>query len=108
MSIRVIKNALSGFSSQRAVYGELEKTGRDIHDYAGSIVPVDTGELQESGFSEGNGQDTVITGYAAEHAAHVELGTRHQAAQPYLLPAFESETDSLPERIGRAIKAKVG
>lgn len=53
---------------------------------ARTIVPVDTGELRESGYSKVEG-DHVEVGYKADHAGYVELGTERMRAQPYLRPA---------------------
>ena len=92
----------------RAAYEELAATGQRITQRAQSIVPVDTGELRDSLGDEGNGVDEVTNYAGAEHAEYVELGTRNQAAQPYLYPAFVAETEGLPQRMGARIEAAAG
>lgn len=57
-------------------------------------VPVDTGELQQSGFQPEFRGDDVVFGYAAEHARAMEEGT----------PPFEPAVEPLErwgERIGK-------
>ena len=52
-------------------------------------VPVDTGALKASGYSEsGESGKTAEVGYTAEYAGYVEYGTYKMSAQPYLGPAF--------------------
>jgi HK97 gp10 family phage protein len=108
IDVRITRNALSGFSSQRGVYSELENTAAAVADHARSIVHVDSGELQGSIDHGGNGTDEVIAGATAEHAVYEELGTRFRSAHPYMVPAFEAETSGLPERIGRAVREAAG
>lgn len=57
-----------------------------------SLTPVDTGELLGSEGVEVN-VDTVSLVAKAPHAAFVELGTVHQAAQPYMQPALDTRKD---------------
>jgi HK97 gp10 family phage protein len=92
----------------RAAFEELEATAANITEHAQSIVPVDTGELQGSIGDESNGIDTVTNYADAPHAGFVELGTRHQAAQPYMVPAFRAETEGLAERVGQRIAEAAG
>lgn len=56
-------------------------------------VPIDTGELFESGHVEVVSQSPGVVDviYDAPHAGFVEFGTVKMAAQPYLTPALEAE-----------------
>lgn len=63
-----------------------EKFGDAILDDARPNVPVDTGQLRDSGYSEVQ-DDRVQVGYEAEHAPFNELGTQAMPARPFLRPA---------------------
>ena len=60
----------------------------DILAKSRATVPVDTGNLKNSGHVEVHANRAVIS-YSANYAAFVELPTRFTAAQPYLRPAFD-------------------
>jgi HK97 gp10 family phage protein len=53
---------------------------------ARTIVPVDTGQLRDSGYSEVQ-DDRVQVGYEAEHSIYNELGTERMPARPFLRPS---------------------
>jgi len=60
-----------------------------VEERAKEIVPVDTGELQESIHVEkgdSSGEYRVVA--SAAHAKFVEYGTSKMAAQPYITPAW--------------------
>ncbi len=67
----------------RAVAYVLQRT----YDLSQEWVPVDTGELQQSGYIINDGL-TGEVGYGTDHCWYQELGTRNMAANPYLAPAF--------------------
>lgn len=60
-----------------------------ILDRAQQLCPVDTGNLQKSGFIQAEGDDNLLIGFEAEYASFVEMGTYKMAAQPFLRPAFD-------------------
>ena len=66
----------------------LEDCAFEVESRAQNIVPVDTGELQESIRHETD-RDILEAkvGSDVEYSGYVELGTRKMAAQPYLRPA---------------------
>lgn len=67
-------------------------SGLKIQTEARWNAPVDTGRLEGSIVHEFlNGGLTVIVFTNVEYALAVELGTVHQGAQPYLIPAFDKE-----------------
>ena len=71
---------------ERAIKAALEEIGQLAEGYAKKRCPVDTGRLRNSITHMTSGNSAYI-GTNVEYAPHVELGTRKQAAQPYLRPA---------------------
>ena len=68
-------------------------------------VPVDTGELRDSGEVKQSGDDATVT-YTADHAMPVEFGTSKMAAQPYLRPAIDNHKKVTAE-MGKKFKQQV-
>lgn len=68
----------------------LETVGLLAEGYAKRRCPVDTGRLRNSitHTVDGAALEAYI-GTNVEYAPHVELGTRHQDAQPFLRPAAQ-------------------
>lgn len=68
----------------------LETVGLLAEGYAKRKCPVDTGRLRNSitHTVDGAALEAYI-GTNVEYAPHVELGTRHQDAQPFLRPAAQ-------------------
>lgn len=52
-------------------------------------VPVDTGRLRQSINVQKIGEGHYRVGTNVNYAPFVEFGTRYQAAQPFMRPAFE-------------------
>jgi HK97 gp10 family phage protein len=77
----------------------LLRTANDVLDISQQFVPVDTGELKESGLVEVIAEDEVHVGYSAGHAIFPEFGTIHQAAQPYLTPAMQQARVTFEARL---------
>jgi HK97 gp10 family phage protein len=77
---RMLKNALINFRN---------KVADVIMDEAKDKVPVRTGNLQRSIHVE-NDENASHVIADADYALFVELGTRHQAANPYLVPALQT------------------
>jgi len=67
----------------------LAEKARQVADEATSMAPVKTGRLASSISANGSGDGWVVRA-DAPYAAFVELGTRYQAAQPFLRPAIQS------------------
>jgi HK97 gp10 family phage protein len=61
-----------------------------VADAAKRIVPVDTGDLQDSIHPEVSADGMFVVA-DSEYAAFVENGTSKQAAQPYLRPALNTK-----------------
>lgn len=70
----------------------LRRICEDIATDAARLAPVLTGDLRNSvqvlGVSDGVGR-VGAGGGKVDYAAHVELGTRRMAAQPFLRPAAQ-------------------
>lgn len=70
----------------------LEDIGNAIEDRAKDEVPIDHGDLRDNiqnfGVDESNKE--VQVGVTLEYGKFVELGTVHQAPQPFLRPALEN------------------
>lgn len=85
------KLVLSAYEQARE--RSLEMIGLTAEKYAKEIVPVDTGRLRNSITHEVDGKE-VFVGSATEYAPHVEYGTIHQKAQPFLRPAATEHTST--------------
>lgn len=84
-----------------------------IADRARELVPVDTGFLQSSivpvvvtsGFARGSSARFIAGVSARAHYwAHVEYGTIHMAARPYLTPARNEVARWLPGVVAAQVK----
>lgn len=66
----------------------VRKAANDIKAQAQTMVPVDTGNLKNSiTVDAAPGAQRATVGTAVEYAPYVEYGTRHMAAQAFLMPA---------------------
>lgn len=68
----------------------VRKTCFDVLAASQAVVPVDTGNLKNSGAVEMENDLQGVIYYAADYAIYVELGTRFMRAQPYLTPSAEA------------------
>lgn len=64
--------------------------------------PVDTGNLRRSITTKVKGTSGEV-GTNVEYAPYVEYGTRHQVAQPFLIPALQSNISSIKQNIEKTI-----
>jgi HK97 gp10 family phage protein len=82
------------------------KMAEKVYDRSQNLVPVDTGDLKDSGkvIEAGEGAQVI---YDAGHALHVEFGTVKMKAQPYLRPAYEAEQRELVETAAKEIEAAI-
>ena len=82
----------------------LETVGLLAEGYAKRKCPVDTGRLRNSITHTVDG--TMLEAYIGtnvEYAPHVELGTRHQDAQPFLRPAAQNHVSQYRRVISDAL-----
>jgi len=90
------KNLTAGLTAK------LHDLGESLVDESREIVPVDTGKLRDSiGYVVENrsatGQfmsPTLVFGADEDYASHVEYGTVHQDAQPFIRPVVMKERGS--------------
>lgn len=79
---------------QRILRSRMELVGEFVEGAAKLRCPVDTGNLRGSINHKVIRFDLVRIGTPVEYAPYVELGTRYQAAQPYLRPAvYENKAE---------------
>lgn len=78
-----------GWESRVDLERVYDRLGPNIVNFAQSIVPVDTGELQGSidWITRQENPAVLYILARAPHSLFVELGTYKMAAQPYLRPA---------------------
>lgn len=75
--------------------------------YMRSIVPVDTGTLQDSCFAvvaTGGGRILVTIGATAYYAVYVELGTSRRSAQPFIRPTYDYVRSILPSIVRNEVR----
>src|SRR5260370_27546788 len=86
------------------VLGQLiEAACAHIESNAKTAAPVKTGFMRDSGAHQMTGPTSGEVTFSAPYSGFVELGTVHQAAQPFLLPAGEPEPGALAHAFrGRA------
>ena len=94
-------NALSKLETKSA---EMAMASIVLED-SQALVPVDTGELKESG--EVDDKDGVMVVYRAGHAVFVEFGTYKMNAQPFLRPAIDGNQTKVVRAAGGEIQAEI-
>ena len=88
----------------------IKDIAQDVQRQAQQLAPIDTGALVSSIeiFESATGTTvagpgtfilSIAVGSRLEYSGFVELGTSRQAAQPYLLPAFEMQTADIAVRV---------
>jgi HK97 gp10 family phage protein len=93
---------LTGFTERmrKKIADELAIVGDEMVSFARGIVPVKTGFLRDSIFSDIIKSDLNLTLAAtASYAGYVEFGTRRMRAQPYCRPALDSGRDRIVSAI---------
>lgn len=99
---------------RRVARAAVEATAEHFAAEIRNRVPVDTGELRsdvqvQAGDSRSDSvRHAVLVGENADHAGHVEYGTRHAPAQPFMRPALDVDGDrlrgALEKRIARGLE----
>lgn len=90
------KEAMSAYSQARE--RSLEIIGLTAEKYAKEATPVRTGRLRNSNTHVVEDR-AVYIGTNVEYAPHVEYGTIHQKAQPFLRPAATEHTSTYKQII---------
>ena len=89
---------------EEEIHNIVENAGDNMVSYAQGIVPVRTGNLMASIFSEVDPDDLSITlGAPADYASFIEYGTVKMRAQPFLQPAADIGEEEMNARIEEAI-----
>ena len=89
---------------EEEVHSIIETAADNMVSYAQGIVPVRTGNLLASIFSDYNDDDLFITlGATVEYASFIEYGTVKMRAQPFLGPAATIGQEEMNSRIEEAI-----
>jgi len=89
---------------EEEVHNIIETAGDNMVGYAQGIVPVRTGNLMASIFSEYSDDDLSITlGASADYASFIEYGTVKMRPQPFLETASAIGQEEMNARIEEAI-----
>lgn len=97
-------------SLQAYIAPAVEAAGRFVLGEAQELVPVDTGNLQESLTLEteaGIGEVSATVYTDTDYALYVEIGTYRQEAQPYLYPALKDNERKIAADIARAANKQI-
>jgi HK97 gp10 family phage protein len=89
---------------EEEVHNIVETAADNMVSYAQGIVPVRTGNLLASIFSEIDEDDLSVTlGATADYASFIEYGTVKMRAQPFLEPAAAIGQEEMNARIEETI-----
>ena len=100
--------ALRGPLRKQAQAQGLDAGARVVETWAKVYAPVDTGALRNSiAVDDPVTPDLAVVSASAEYAEHVEMGTAHAAAQPYLRPALDQHEREIVEAVSAEIRAFV-
>ncbi|MDP9192298.1 MAG: HK97 gp10 family phage protein [Acidobacteriota bacterium] len=108
---------LSGRAQRAVVRDSLRSAARVVEKAARQRVPVDTGRLKKAITQRVTVQSSIgeaLVGYRKEafYGGFVELGTSKMAAQPFLRPALDENTDEIEKTfvnaLNRTIEARSG
>ena len=89
---------------EEEIHNIVENAGDNMVSYAQGIVPVRTGNLMASIFSEVDPDDLSITlGATADYASFIEYGTVKMRAQPFIQPAADIGEEEMNSQIEEAI-----
>ena len=113
MVLRGKKNVLKNLAKSRilaeaATAAAVAQAAARVAREAKIFVPVDNGILQGSIKDEAISPMRYEVGSNEEYAPHVEFGTRHMRAQPYMQPAIDVVAKDFPKLIkgGLAVKLR--
>lgn len=113
ISWRVVADHSSNWSAtlRNRVQLELQASAERVLATAQDHAPVRTGELKASGKVEQINEFTFQVSFGAElpdaRAVYQELGTSHHPAQPYLVPAYQSDILMLMSRLAMTTQGRV-
>jgi len=103
-------------AEKTALRRAFRRAGPLLVERAQALAPIDEGDLRDAvdfTVRRKRGETVLRLGYRhadAPHGAPVELGTPHSVAQPFLVPALDSEQDEVLDlvvaelnRVGRQV-----
>lgn len=119
-----LKMELKGLDQLKAKFDQLDKQTQGavlqnavragalpIQNAAITKAPIRSGDLRRSIHTEIVNTSATHAeaeiGTDLEYAPFVEFGTRYMSAQPYLRPAFDTQTDAAKREIAAALKAQL-
>jgi HK97 gp10 family phage protein len=107
--VEVRSNAYAAIAARtrKAVGAVVAKTVRDIEAGAVRDAPVDTGALQGSIEGDVSKAQSDLYGEVSvgmDYGPHVEMGSVHQKAQPFLTPASEAQREPFARGVASAIE----
>lgn len=94
----------------RALSASLRAEGEALLEASKAEVPVDTGELRESGYVKAAGLN-VSVGFNASHAAkvHEQIEVRHDDGKArFLMDPYNAAQDGMLDRLASKMKDKAG
>jgi HK97 gp10 family phage protein len=94
---------------EQALISAFEQLSDEALNYMQSIVPVDTGLLQDSCIAyvtTENGRISMVIGNTAFYAIYVELGSVRNYAQPFMRPTFDYIIKALPGIVRGEVKRR--
>lgn len=77
----------------------VEAAARQLESRAKQLAPVDTGAMRASIAVTNTGPAQRRIGPTTRYAVFVEMGTRHKAARPFLMPAFDAVVGTLQQQL---------
>lgn len=103
--LKVINNKLPAAHEfiQQLAHQVVYKTAYDIEAFAKAIAPVDTGFLKNSIQVVAINDLNAIVSVGAEYGINVELGTRFQRAQPFMMPAVTAAKPSFESAMAEVL-----
>jgi HK97 gp10 family phage protein len=103
--IKIDLGSLSGLADRikRNVGAAIDESGAGIEGQAKADAPKRTGAMANSTQYRRTGEMQGEVTVGVEYGVFVELGTVHQAAQPFLTPAAEDERPRLVKRVQEAV-----
>ena len=106
LSLTIAENNAEAIASaiRQQVAVALDAIGIQASSDVADVTPVDTGRLRNSITHELEGEDAVLIGTNVEYAPAVELGTRTQTAQPYLVPTMNRHGSEYREYLKKALE----
>lgn len=100
-----LKKAIKDLDRFPRIKAEVGASALEIQRLAKRDVPVKTGHARNTTIVEFEiGGAAAEIGTVAPYAPYIEFGTKHMAARPYLIPAFDEVEPKFQERLAEIYK----